>query len=107
VLLEQKFCDAHGRAASIVEKRPEIRAAAPNEIWTVDFKGWWRARDGQRCEPLTVWDAFNRFVLAVEVLSSAAMRDVRRCSRRRVSLRIRVVRSRPGCPQDTSECIET
>jgi putative transposase len=54
-----------GRAVSIVEKRPDVRASAPNEIWTVDFKGWWRTRDGQRCEPLTVRDAFSRFVLAV------------------------------------------
>lgn len=123
-----------GRAVSIVEKRPEMRAAAPNEIWTVDFKGWWRARDGQRCEPLTVRDAFSRFMLAVEVLSSTAMNDVRRvfeavfkkygvpqaiqcdngvpfiCVQARggltqlsawwISLGIRVVRSRPGCPQD-------
>lgn len=61
-----------GRAVSIVEKRPDMRASAPNQIWTVDFKGWWQARDGQRCEPLTVRDAFSRFVLAVKVLSSTA-----------------------------------
>jgi transposase-like protein len=47
------------RPLSIVERRPELRAAACNEVWTVDFKGWWRARDGQRCEPLTVRDGFS------------------------------------------------
>src|SRR5436309_11136324 len=25
------------------------RAAAANEVWTVDFKGWWRS-EGKRCE---------------------------------------------------------
>jgi hypothetical protein len=28
-------------------------AAGPNEVWTVDFKGWWHDLEGQRCEPLT------------------------------------------------------
>jgi putative transposase len=123
-----------GRTVNIVERRPDMRAAAPNEIWTVDFKGWWRAKDGARCEPLTVRDAFSRFVLAIKVLASTSMTDVRRTfdalfkmygvpqaiqvdngvpfihvqarggltrlSAWWVSLGIRVVRSRPGCPQD-------
>jgi hypothetical protein len=25
----------------------------PNHVWTVDFKGWFLLRDGQRCDPLT------------------------------------------------------
>jgi len=29
------------------------KAQAANEIWTVDFKGWWW-NGRQRCEPLTV-----------------------------------------------------
>lgn len=66
------------RAVSIVENRPDVRASAPNDIWTVDFKGWWRARDGERCEPLTVRDAFSRFVLVVKVLASPSMEAVRR-----------------------------
>lgn len=39
----------------------------PNDVWTVDFKGWWRTRDGRRCEPLTVRDAFSRYVLAAHL----------------------------------------
>src|SRR5262249_52730293 len=56
----------------------DVRATACNEIWTVDFKGWWRTRDQQRCEPLTVRDAFSRYVLAITVLKSTSMPDVRR-----------------------------
>jgi transposase InsO family protein len=52
-------------------------ARAPNEVWTVDFKGWWRTADGQRCEPLTVRDAFSRFVLAVRTLPKADAASVR------------------------------
>lgn len=34
-----------------------------NAVWCADFKGWWRTRDGQRCEPLTVSDAWSRYLL--------------------------------------------
>lgn len=40
---------------------------AANDVWTIDFKGWWRLGDGHRCEPLTVRDAFSRFVLTAYV----------------------------------------
>jgi putative transposase len=52
-------------------------ARAPNEVWTVDFKGWWRTADGQRCEPLTVRDAFSRYVLAARTLVQANTAGVR------------------------------
>lgn len=65
------------RRMSIVERAPTVQAPTPNEIWTVDFKGWWRARDGQRCEPLTVRDAFSRFILAIKVMKSPSMAGVR------------------------------
>jgi transposase-like protein len=47
---------------------PAVEVKAPNDLWTVDFKGWWRARDGAKCEPLTVRDAFSRFVFALRLL---------------------------------------
>lgn len=121
------------RPLNVVERAPHQPANAPNEVWTVDFKGWWRARNRERCEPLTVRDAFSRFVLTV-VLCSTKIADVRpvfeqlfrkygvpraiQCdngvpfiavrapaglsalSAWWVSLGIRIVRSRPSCPQD-------
>jgi len=65
------------RRLSIVERAPSVRASTCNELWTVDFKGWWRARDGQRCEPLTVRDAHSRFVLALKVLPSPSLEATR------------------------------
>jgi transposase InsO family protein len=56
-------------AANVVERAPHIIAKASNDVWTIDFKGWWRALDGSRCEPLTVRDAFSRFVLTVKLMS--------------------------------------
>jgi transposase InsO family protein len=49
--------------------RPALtQARRPNQVWTVDFKGWWRTADGTRVEPLTVRDLFSRYVVSVRVL---------------------------------------
>jgi transposase InsO family protein len=42
----------------------ELReAAAPNEVWGADFKGWFRTGDGHRCDPLTITDVHSRYLL--------------------------------------------
>lgn len=121
------------RPLSIVENAPSVQARQPNEVWTVDFKGWWRAQNGQRCDPLTVRDAASRYVLACTLTENTTLavqqvflRLFRKhgvpgaiqvdngvpfvCVRARggmstlsawwVSLGIKLVRSRPSCPQD-------
>lgn len=40
-----------------------LNAMKPNDVWTFDFKGWWKTRDGKRFEALTVRDAASRFIL--------------------------------------------
>jgi transposase InsO family protein len=52
------------------EGAPVVEVLGPNDLWTVDFKGWWRAGDGARCEPLTVRDAHSRFLLCASLLSN-------------------------------------
>jgi len=47
-------------------------ARGPNEVWCADFKGWFRVRDGQRCDPLTISDAYSRFLLCCRGLAGAA-----------------------------------
>ncbi len=43
-------------------------ASRPNEEWSIDFKGWFRTRDGHRCDPLTVSDTASRYLLAVRIV---------------------------------------
>jgi len=50
----------------------------PNELWTVDFKGWW-ATQADRCEPLTVRDAFSRFVLCAKAMTTIRTDVVQAC----------------------------
>ena len=61
-----------------VDGRPRVEVKAPNDLWTFDFKGWWRARNGDKCEPLTVRDAFSRKVFAVSLFPSKRGVHVRR-----------------------------
>ncbi len=49
----------------------------PNDVWTVDFKGWWRTVDGRRYEPLTIRDGFSRFILCLQMLETLAAEVVR------------------------------
>jgi len=52
--------------------RTHVGVSGPTDLWTIDFKGEFRTRDGKLCYPLTVADAHTRFLLAVEVLASTA-----------------------------------
>jgi hypothetical protein len=42
----------------------------PNDLWTLDFKGQFRTRDGVYCYPLTFADQHTRFLLACRGLPS-------------------------------------
>lgn len=47
---------------------PLRHAAAPNDVWCIDFKGWFVTTDGTRCDPLTVTDAKTRKVLECHIV---------------------------------------
>ena len=47
-------------------------ARVPNDVWTTDFKGQFRLSNGELCYPLTLQDAFSRFVIGTTALSSTA-----------------------------------
>jgi transposase InsO family protein len=57
-------------------------ALRPNQVWTVDFKGWFRTRDGMRQEPLTVRDLFSRYGLGLRLLPNQDDRPARRAMQR-------------------------
>jgi transposase InsO family protein len=52
-------------------------ATEANERWNVDFKGWFRTRDGARCDPLTITDDWSRYLLTCQVVEKADYADVR------------------------------
>jgi transposase InsO family protein len=57
--------------------RPLRTALSPNDLWCTDFKGPFRTGDGIRCDPLTVTDAFSRYLLCVKAVNKAGYADCR------------------------------
>ena len=45
-----------------------IRTSAPNDLWTADFKGQFRTRNGIYCFPLTIADQHTRYLRCVHGL---------------------------------------
>jgi putative transposase len=71
-------CDLLRREGLIRVRRRRARPGAPvpvrpvrhaNEVWTVDYKGQFLTGDGQLCYPLTLRDAWSRYVLRCDALA--------------------------------------
>jgi transposase InsO family protein len=62
----------HGRLTG-----PLTEAQAPNDVWTVDFKGHFRLGTGPYCYPLTVLDLYAHFLLGCTALPSTAVAGAR------------------------------
>ena len=42
---------------------PLRQAVEANDVWSVDFKGWFATQDGRRCDPLTILDQYSRYLV--------------------------------------------
>lgn len=49
-----------------------------NRVWTADFKGQFRLGNGALCYPLTILDAYSRYLLLCQGLKGTASRPARR-----------------------------
>ena len=52
-------------------------AERPNQVWSIDFKGWFRTGDGRRCDPLTICDADSRYLLRCQAVPRCTGAHVR------------------------------
>ncbi len=59
------------------QAQPFAPVRAPNELWSADFKGQFKTRDGRWCYPLTVMDHSSRYLLACDGLVGTRSRDSR------------------------------
>lgn len=68
ILKREGLVDARRhRRRAIAQGEVVASANAPNEEWAIDFKGWFRTRDGTRCDPLTITDTASRFLVEVRI----------------------------------------
>ncbi len=57
------------RRRSPPSSAPFADCGAPNDVWCIDFKGWFLTGDGTHCEPLTLSDAYSRYLLRCQALA--------------------------------------
>ena len=57
------------RRRSPPSSAPFAACGAANDVWCIDFKGWFMTGDGARCEPLTLTDAMSRYLLRCQALA--------------------------------------
>jgi transposase InsO family protein len=57
------------RRRPLTMNQPFAAVQAANDAWCIDFKGWFETRDGERCDPFTVTDAFSRYLLGLRIMA--------------------------------------
>jgi transposase InsO family protein len=75
------------RAGLVVERKkrrrtepythPLAHANQSNRVWCADFKGWFKAGDGTRIDPLTITDAWSRYLLRCQAVEKTDTERVR------------------------------
>lgn len=60
------------RCKATPSSQPLAHCTNPNDVWCIDFKGWFLTKNGTRCDPLTLCDGSTRFFLKCQALSGKA-----------------------------------
>jgi putative transposase len=58
--------------------KPDTPMDKPNAVWTIDFKGQFKTRDGIYCYPLTLADGCSRYILGCQAFLSPCLADTKR-----------------------------
>lgn len=59
------------RRRATPSQQPLAHAGGPNQVWCADYKGWFVYGNGQRCYPLTITDAYSRFLLRCQAMQQS------------------------------------
>ena len=103
------------KRAGLVVPRRKRRKTAPwseplahadgcNRVWCADFKGWFRTGNGERIDPLTISDAYSRYLLrcqGVEKTDTARVQAVFEAAFREYGLP-QAIRTDNGAPFATT-----
>jgi len=66
------------RRRFVSNTKPDLTISGSNDVWCTDFKGHFLLGNGQRCHPLTLTDAFSRYLLCCVALPDEKMEPVQR-----------------------------
>jgi transposase InsO family protein len=56
---------------------PFSLVTGPNQLWCMDFKGYFVTGDGKRCDPFTITDAYSRYLIRCQIVSRMDLSQVR------------------------------
>ena len=56
---------------------PFSMVTGPNQLWCMDFKGYFVTGDGKRCDPFTITDAYSRYLIRCQIVSRIDLSQVR------------------------------
>lgn len=60
------------RRTSRPGSEPLAQAGEPNTVWCADYKGWFRTSDGRRIDPLTISDAYSRYLFRCQAVKAVS-----------------------------------
>jgi transposase InsO family protein len=55
---------------------PFSLVTGPNQLWCMDFKGYFSTGDGKRCDPFTITDAHSRYLIRCQIVSRMDLSQV-------------------------------
>jgi transposase InsO family protein len=56
---------------------PFSEVTAPNQLWCMDFKGYFATGDGSRCDTFTITDAHSRYLIRCQIVSRMDLSQVK------------------------------
>jgi len=63
VLVREGLVTPQRRRPKVESQNPRYESKCSNDIWSIDYKGWFKLGNGKRCYPLTVSDSHTRCLL--------------------------------------------
>jgi putative transposase len=80
LLVREGIVEPRRRRAETAERAGSaVRSEAPNQTWTADYKGQFRTLDGKYCYPLTIQDAYTRYLLTCDALLTTRTDEAKPC----------------------------
>src|SRR5262245_15085501 len=73
----QRHGKVDGKESSKHQPWQRFEHEAPNDLWQMDFKGWFPTVDQQRCNPLTILDDHSRYVVCLQACRNQQTETVR------------------------------
>lgn len=71
ILKENDLIKERKRRRKVEPQKPIFDPASPNEVWSADYKGKFRMKNGEYCYPLTIADSYSRYIFAAKGLLAA------------------------------------